>query len=185
MHELQQCEPTDEAYIKAMATIDRKIIQHNLSIDMENCNMHYAREFLKVIDKETELGFLKSYKQREAKERLKLLESTKKLDASKMRKLELHQPTTNAIKREMALNIEVETLKLRLEENRISIHQLKGSSHCNFILRPSRFPNEGAETKVESKFHWMPCAFFKSSFLAKDVILAPCMCLYHPWCIVM
>jgi hypothetical protein len=78
-----------------------------------------------------------------------------------------------------------------LEERRKLIQEVKGSSHHSIILWPSKFlvepdeDNEVAEVKEESVFKWMPCALCDSPFPNKDVVLAPCMCLYHPWCIVM
>jgi hypothetical protein len=67
--ELQKRQPTNEAYIKARATIDREIILHNLSIDMARCNLHYAQEFLQVVSMETKLNLLETYRRREVEER--------------------------------------------------------------------------------------------------------------------
>jgi hypothetical protein len=183
--ELQERQPANDAYIEAMASINRKITLHNLSIDMARCNLHYALEFLQVVSEETELNLLEIYRKKESDERKNIMESTKKLEAANLRKLQLDQPTTDAIEREKVLTVEVETLKLKLEENIKFIRQLKGSSHQTLILRPSRFPIEGAEVEEDPIFRWMPRAFCKSPFLAKDVILAPCMCFYHLWCAVM
>jgi hypothetical protein len=171
--ELQEPQPTNDAYIEAMASINREITLHNLSIDMTRCNLHYALEFLQVVSEETELNLLEIYRKKEANEHKNIMESTKKLEAANLRKLQLDQPTADAIEREKVLTVEVETLKLKLEENRKFIHQLKGSSHQTLILRPSRFPIEGAEVEEDLVFHWMPCAFCKSPFPAKNVIIAP------------
>jgi hypothetical protein len=156
-----------------MASINREITLHNLSIDMTNCNLHYALEFLQVVSEETELNLLEIYRKKEADEHKNIMESTKKLEAANLRKLQLDQTTVDAIEREKVLTVEVETLKLKLEENRKFIHQLKGSSYQTLILRPSRFPIEGAEVEEDLVFRWMPCVFCKSPFPARDVIIAP------------
>jgi hypothetical protein len=183
--ELRDTQPTDEAYIDAKAAIDKEIILHNLSIDMARCNLHYAREFLQIVSEETDLNLLETYRKKEAEERKNLSDSKKKLEGAKLKMTQLDQPSAEAIRREKAMNTECETFKLKLEEDKEFIHHLRGNSYRILILRPSRFPVEGAEVEGNSIFCWMPCAFCGSPFPAKDVILAPCMCLYHPWCIVM
>jgi hypothetical protein len=76
-------------------------------------------------------------------------------------------------------------------KKRILIQQVKGNSDRSFILRPNKLVvevnevQETSEVKEEPVFKWMPCVLCESPFPNMDVILAPCMCLYHPWCIIM
>jgi hypothetical protein len=64
------------------------------------------------------------------------------------------------------------------------VEQLKGSSHRTLILHPRKSLTESSHEVQVPIFQWVPCALCKTPFPLKDVVLAPCMCLYHPWCIV-
>jgi ribosomal protein RSM22 (predicted rRNA methylase) len=137
------------------------------------------------VNVETELNLLETYKMKEANEKRNLQESMSQLEATNQRKIELLQEYIVAAKREKELEAEVENLKGILEKRRSLIQEVKGISHCSFVHRPSKFVEDIDDETVESDFRWMPCAVCECPFPKKDVILAPCMCLYHPWCVVM
>jgi hypothetical protein len=176
--------PTDEASIEAMATMDREISWHKLVVDLAKCNLQCAREFLQKVNVETELNLLETYKMKESEEKRNLRESMRQLEAANQRKIELLQECIVTANKEKELEVEVEKLKAVLENKRALIQEVKGISHRSFIHRPSKFVSDTADETVESDFRWMPCAVCEGPFPKKDIILAPCMCLYHPWCVV-
>jgi hypothetical protein len=69
-----------------------------------------------------------------------------------LKMIHLDHPTAEAIEKEKALNIEFETLKLKLEEDRKFILQLQANSCQTLILNPSRFPVKGAEVEENAVF---------------------------------
>jgi hypothetical protein len=168
-----------------MAAMDRQISRHRLVVDLEKCNLQCAREFLLNVNKETELNLLETYKMKEAEEKRNVRESMRQLEASNQRKIELLQECILAANREKELEAEVEKLKGILEKRRSLIQEVKGINHRRFIHRPSKFLEDTTDETVESDFRWIPYTVYEGPFPKKDVILAPCMCLYHPWCVVM
>jgi hypothetical protein len=79
---LQERQSTDEVYNNAMAAVDREIIRHRLSLNLAKCNLYYAREFLRHVNVESELGLLEMYQMKEVEEQENLLESKRMLKAA-------------------------------------------------------------------------------------------------------
>jgi hypothetical protein len=113
------------------------------------------------------------------------MESSRQLKAANTRKILLDHESIDATNREKDLDAQVESLKEILIKRRSLIQEVKGISRHSFILWPSKFSEDVAKEMEESDFCWMPCAVCEGPFPNKDVILAPYMCLYHPWCVVM
>jgi hypothetical protein len=63
-------------------------------------------------------------------------------------------------------------------------HMIENSKHP-VHLHPSRFILEGGRVLKEGSTEIRPCAMCGGSFPHLDIIVAPCLCSYHPWCAVM
>jgi hypothetical protein len=183
--ELRDRTPGDGSEIEGRAQVERKIKRSKLSLDMAKCNLKFVRKFLEEVSSEFETDLLAHYKEREVEEEQNVLRCQQELEEALQGRLEFDKPLTDAMKRERELQAEIETFIPMLERKRKILEQLKGSSHRTLILRPSKSLIESSREVQVPTFQWMPCALCKTPFPLKDVVLAPCMCLYHPWCIVM
>lgn len=82
----------------------------------------------------------------------------------------------NSLEQEQRATVDrLEDLKLKLSER----------SKIPLVRAPSRFIDSYTPWTDAVVINVHACAMCSTGFLNKDVILAPCLCVYHPWCAAM
>ena len=86
---------------------------------------------------------------------------------------------------EVSLRSKMDILSLNLKKKSTMMrHMIENSKHP-FHLHPSQFILEGGQVLKEGSIEIGPCVMCRGSFPHLDIIVAPCLYLYHPWCVVM
>lgn len=82
----------------------------------------------------------------------------------------------NSLEQEQRATVDrLEDLKLKLSER----------SNIPLVRAPSRFIDSDTPRTDAVVINVHACAMCSTGFPNKDVILAPCLCVYHPWCAAM
>jgi hypothetical protein len=185
LEEITERATMDASEVEGRAQLNRLIKRKKLALDMAGSNLAFARKFIHEVSSEFESDLLEEYRIREAPEEQNVKECQDQLDEVLQERLQYDKSLTDAIKREKMLQAEIDSFIPKLEMKKKIVEQLKESSHRTLILRPSKSLVESLQEIQEPSFQWMPCALCHTPFPHRDIVLAPCMCLYHPWCVVM
>jgi hypothetical protein len=177
-----------EEEIEARADIQRCILTVKCSLDLAILGRDYARRLLKiyqgpdgngnnnVVEKYMEMHF------REVQE----VQKCKMALESAVQELEgFNGVLKKANDLEVSLRSKMDILNSNLtKKSTVMRHMIENSKHP-LHLHPSRFILEGGQVLKEGSIEIGPCAMCGGSLPHLDIIVAPCLCLYHPWCAVM
>jgi DNA repair exonuclease SbcCD ATPase subunit len=173
--------------MKEKQATSRKVLKIKCDLEMAHLYVKQAKEVTAIYNEPcTSANVIESCLKAKA-------EAEKDVELYKQRLVEAHRELEEvnaplgAVKAEASkLNSDLNHLLSKSESKSYLIKYIKENYYHDQVLRPSRVVDEiGEVDDSEHTFHKSPCALCRMGFPHFDVILALCMCQYHPWCAVM
>jgi hypothetical protein len=186
-HEDVRCGGTSEAEIEFRARIEREILGLWRSLEHGKCDLSFGHKYLDMNESSPPNPVMVSHYRHEIVDvELVINEAKEKLQKALVRLDKLDEPYNAAKKRESNLKVVVQTKRCCLETSRKSklglIRKLRINGHIQFELCPSRFMYDSGGGVEKLQIQIDKCACCKTPFLLFDIVIAPYLCPYHPWC---
>jgi hypothetical protein len=177
-----------EEEIEAKADIQRRILTIKCSLDLAILGRDYASELLKIYqgpDGNGSDNVVEKYMEMHSREIQEVQKCRMALESAVQELEGFNGVLKKANDLEVSLRSKMDNLSSNLtKKSTVMRHMIKNSKHP-LHLNPSRFILEGGQGLNEGSIKIGPCAMCGGSFPHLDIIVAPCLCLYHPWCAVM